>query len=422
MRFSALAHFFPKQKAATRIADQHRYVLYGGTRGPGKSYWLRWYLLRRLLRLAARGVWNARVGLFCEDYPALKDRQISKIETEFPAWLGRVQETKSDGLGFHLRPEYGGGVLALRNLDDPAKYQSAEFAAMGIDELTKNRERVFHILRGSLRWPGVDFCQFVAASNSNGLGREWVRQYFIERNLPAELKGHERDFVYIQASPRDNPYLTATYWDDLATLPERLRRSWLDGDWYVANEGVVFSEFTDANLTDDEPDPKIPIEIAFDDGYIDPRAILFIQRTAARVLVFDEFYHQRHLGELCAREIVEYAAARGLTLDLAVGSHEAVEFREHLRRQDIVARGLPAPIVDGIANLRGLICDGKGYRALWVNRKCHHLLAELQEGYHYDDERKTSEKPADESNHACDALRTWAWVRARRAEFVGPAS
>ena len=47
--------------------------------------------------------------------------------------------------GFRLHAQYGGGVLALRNLDDPNKYQDTRFAAIGIDELTKNPERTFHI-------------------------------------------------------------------------------------------------------------------------------------------------------------------------------------------------------------------------------------------------------------------------------------
>jgi len=41
-----------------------------------------------------------RAAMFCEDYPTLKDRQISKMEVEFPSWLGKIKETKTDGLAF----------------------------------------------------------------------------------------------------------------------------------------------------------------------------------------------------------------------------------------------------------------------------------------------------------------------------------
>ena len=35
--------------SADRAADSHRYLLFGGARGPGKSYWLGWHGLRRLV-------------------------------------------------------------------------------------------------------------------------------------------------------------------------------------------------------------------------------------------------------------------------------------------------------------------------------------------------------------------------------------
>ena len=71
MKFSELANFHPKQVEATKVADAHRYTLFGGSRGPGKSYWLRFYLLRLLLIWGAQGHKGVRVMLGCEDYPSL---------------------------------------------------------------------------------------------------------------------------------------------------------------------------------------------------------------------------------------------------------------------------------------------------------------------------------------------------------------
>lgn len=357
---------------------------------------------------------RVRVGLFCENYPALKDRQISKIATEFPPMLGTLQESRADGLAFHLRDDYGGGILALRNLDDPTKYQSAEFAGIAIDELTKNRESTFHILRGSLRWPGIDDTFFVAASNSNGIGREWVRSFWIEKKLPKELAGYADQFAYIPTSPRENPYLSEQYWNDLDTLPDHLRRSWRDGDWYVPNLGVVYSDFSDANLTDDEPVPGIPIEVAIDDGYQDPRAILFIQRRGTRILVFDELYHSQHLPERCVEEMLARCQQYGFARPrYATRSHESPELEDRLRRRNIASVGAVVPVVDGISFVRSLILDGNGVRTLFVHRRCRNLIREMQEGYIYRDDRD-SEEPQDRDNHACDALKNYLWQRVRR--------
>src|ERR1700677_1054313 len=97
----------------------HRFLLYGGQAGGGKSHFLRWWSVFYLMALAEQGVKGATVGLFCEDYPSLLDRQISKIRTEFPPGLGVLKEGVTRD--FHLTPRYGSGRILLRNLDDPAK-------------------------------------------------------------------------------------------------------------------------------------------------------------------------------------------------------------------------------------------------------------------------------------------------------------
>ena len=65
------------------------------------------------------------MGLFCETYPDLEDRQLKKIKAEFPGWLGELNLQRRD---FVLKEELGGGIIACRNLDDPQKYLSTEYA------------------------------------------------------------------------------------------------------------------------------------------------------------------------------------------------------------------------------------------------------------------------------------------------------
>lgn len=153
MKWSDLFTTTDKQKTALEAIRRSKYVLYGGARGGGKSWLLRWYLLQFLIEMYKQGYENARVMLACESYPVLQDRQIAKISTEFPFWLGEVKSTKTEGLGFYLKPEFGGGAIMLRNLDNPEKYMGAEFAAIGVDQIEKIKKDTFDILIGSLRWP-----------------------------------------------------------------------------------------------------------------------------------------------------------------------------------------------------------------------------------------------------------------------------
>lgn len=452
--FSELCGFSEKQWIATDTADAHKYTLFGGSRGPGKSYWLRWYHVRRLLRWAAMGHRNVSVMLACEDYPSLKDRHMSKIATEFPLWLGQLRETKEKGLGFHLYPQYGGGSILLRNLDDPTKFMSAEFAGIGIDELTKNPVSTFDVLRGSLRWAGIADTYFVGATNP---AANWVRNYWIEGDFPAPLQPHASDFAFVPALPTDNPHLDPSYWQMLETLSGPLREAWLHGDWYAAVEGLVYDTFNADNIVDTEPDPERPFEIAIDDGYIDPRATLFIQKQAnGDILVFDELYETKTLEEETIRTIfdrclahfgtgafgqsladnniewdtldvsqrAEMATRYGLKVpEMAAVSHEAVALQNRFRRANIVARnwlsvkagGGESTRLAAITLTRSLICDGKGYRAIKIHKRCRKLLDEINAGYKYPEGKHGLEtKPQDGNDHAANALESYVWLRCRR--------
>jgi len=102
-------------------------------------------LIRYYQQTGKKGI---QVGLFCEDYPTLQDRQLSKLKFEFPEWLGTYSDKTHN---YTVKSEYGGGVIAFRNLDEISKYKSAEFAMIGVDELTQNPEEIFTFLRTRLR-------------------------------------------------------------------------------------------------------------------------------------------------------------------------------------------------------------------------------------------------------------------------------
>lgn len=234
------------------------FVLYEGEASGGKSYGLRWWLVDFLVdAYESLGLTAVTVGLFCEDYPTLKDRHISKMRVEFPPWLGRL--TKTDGgLDFVLRPEYGSGAIALRNLADPSKYFSAEFAAIAVEELTKHSLSVFNDLRFRLRWPGIPRPKFAAGTNPGGVGHAWVKKYWITKDYPPEFKGVDKrtgeayditnQFARVTAKASDNPYINSAYHTSNLTLPPEMARKVAYGDWDVYT-GQYFPYF----------DPKIHV-------------------------------------------------------------------------------------------------------------------------------------------------------------------
>jgi hypothetical protein len=296
-----MARFSPRQLDAVAASDSGRkkFILYGGALGGGKSYLLRWLGVRRLMLLHQKyGIEHAAGMLACEDYPSLKDRQLQKISREFPSWLGNLYASHKDyGSCFMLHEKWGGGALCFRNLDDPSKYASSEWAFIGVDELTKNEYDVFTFLRTRLRWPGLPDieCQFWGGTNPGSIGHGWVKQLWMDKDFPPEWirpKDYRSTFAYIPSKATDNPYLDEAYWSMLETLPENLRKAFKDGDWDIFI-GQAFPEFSRQKhvIPPIMPPDNARIYMTYDWGYGKPFSIgwWFIDHDG-RAIRFKEWY------------------------------------------------------------------------------------------------------------------------------------
>lgn len=231
--FSKLSGFFPKQLEALHASKRFKFTLFGGSVGSGKSRWLRWACVYWLMDYYSRyQIPGVRAGLFCEDYPSLNDRHLTKIKFEFPDWLGTYNEARKE---FTLKPEYGSGIIAFRNLDDPSKYLSVEFAVIAIDEINRNPKTTFDMLRSRHRWPGIKDVKFLAGCNP--MGEAWVKNMWVKRLFSPDEK-EQYEFVFVPALPTDNPFLPIEYYKSLESLPETQRKAYLEGNWDAFDEGL----------------------------------------------------------------------------------------------------------------------------------------------------------------------------------------
>jgi len=300
-KFTQLANFQDKQLAAwyKLLTPECKYLLYGGAAAGGKSYFMRWTAIGLGMYYYIKyGIKNVPIGLFSEDYPTLKDRQIIKMKTEIPPYIGRLVDSQDLGYIFQGAKEYGEFLVLLRNLDDPSKYASVEFAAIGVEELTKNTKTTFDDLRFRLRFPGIKDVKFFAATNPGSKGHGFVKKLWIKPDV-SDLDKEQARFFFISAKYEDNKYIDEDYVNQLDSLPEDKRRAFKDGSWDVF-EGQFFTEFNDNHICDPlVPRSNIPKVGGMDWGLSKPFCMLgavlhtvYMQdgRTFNRLYVYKEYY------------------------------------------------------------------------------------------------------------------------------------
>jgi hypothetical protein len=279
VNLSDLVRPTPKQREFLQAIQQYWFVLFGGAAGGGKSFILQWWSVICVLKaFTVHGVRNTKFLLACEDYPALEGRHLSAWR--IPRWMGEIKNSSMEGLRFKLVDSLGGGMVMLRNLDDPGKYDSEEFIGIAVDEWTKNPWKVFDELRKRLRWPAMADTPhlpcgghladkigalvecpipahhgaaawnfpFAMGSNPGGPSHSQTKEIFVDgdfRNFP-ELAPIKEHFHFVRSRSTDNPYNPADYKEkNLDTLPEQMRLAYAEGDWNVF-VGQYFSNFIKA--------------------------------------------------------------------------------------------------------------------------------------------------------------------------------
>jgi phage terminase large subunit len=367
-------HFTDKQREALEAVFAYDFVLYGGARYGGKSRWMRWTNVILLLYwYHSMGLRNVRTAIFCESYPTLKDRQISKIVVEFPSWLGVLKESQEEGFGFYLNEQNGSGAVMLRNLDDPDKYKSAEFAAISVDQLEMNVYETFELLRGSKRWPGIAHTKFLGSANPGGVGHGWIKRLWIDRDFPKEMDVIKEQFKFIQSLPKDNPYLEKSYWDELNSLSPDLRKAWVDGDWNIF-EGQAFNQFRkDRHVVQPFEIPvSWPRWRGIDWGFRRPMVCLWVAKDpdTGRQYVYRELHEVELTDRQQAKRVLEWTppgeAIQITYADPAMWTRKNVEDRVTSTADEYRAEGL-------------IITKGDNDR-LSGKRKVDRLLANLPDG------------------------------------------
>lgn len=177
---------------------------------------------------------------------------------------------------------------------------SNEYDVIGIEEATQFTEDQVVRLATRNRSTRTDFKpRMYYTCNPGGVGHQWVKRLFIDRNYRNSEK--PEDYVFIPAKVYDNLALmdaNPEYIDSLKNLPEDLRRAYLEGDW----DGLMGQFFKEWRRDKHVCEPfDIPSHWnkfrSMDWGYNDPCCVLWLACAPdSRIYVYDEIYQTQTLA------------------------------------------------------------------------------------------------------------------------------
>ena len=234
------------------LASNEDEVLFAGGRGSGKSA----ALLVDPLRYCTNK--NFRALIIRRTMPELLELIGRAKEIYYQAFPGVVWKQQDKVFTFPSGATIWFGYCD--SIDDAERYRGQQYTWLGIDELTQyETPEIYNKLKGSLRTTDPKLKIYIrSTSNPTGKGRWWVKEYFIdnaESGVPFYVEydtpiGKMRiSRKWFQSTVMDNPALIKNnpqYLATLASLPDALRKQWLEGSW-DAIEGMAFPEFNAKN-------------------------------------------------------------------------------------------------------------------------------------------------------------------------------
>jgi|HubBroStandDraft_6_1064221.scaffolds.fasta_scaffold06412_11 phage terminase large subunit len=278
---------FPQQRKFHK--SQAKYRLFGGAAGPGKTKALLWEAIYR-----ARDVPGSDGLLLRRTYGELESSLLAYFRRDVPrAFYKKYNESK------HVVTWLNGSTTRFgycRNESDVYRYQGAEFLFIGLDELTHFTLKQWQFLTSRNRCPVPDSkCSMAGATNPGNIGHAWVKALWIDHKPPADFAQSglydPDDYKFIAARLADNPIYAndVEYRRTLETLPEHLRKAFLDGDWNVF-AGQYFDIFDYGRHTARPEEIRLeawwPRWISIDWGFQHPSAVYWHCAVPAVAAVF----------------------------------------------------------------------------------------------------------------------------------------
>jgi hypothetical protein len=436
----------PKQEEALKRSEFE--VLYGGSRGGGKTdagiVWLTEYLKE----------------------PRFRALVIRRNADDLSDWLDRAYKIlKPFGIKIAYRPAVltfpSGAVIRTGHLKDAnayTKYQGHEYSRILIEELTQiPTEKLYLQLTSSCRTSNPKFVpQIFLTTNPGNLGHSWVKKRFIDVapvGKPYYDKLTKKWRVYIPATIDDNPTLKkadpsyVTWLDGLKETDEQLWKAWRYGDWDIF-AGQFFREFRRDihTVRPFEPKPRFAKVGSMDWGYNAPFCFLAsaVQTvdhrtddgdviTFQRVWTYKEFYGTERSPKQWAELIqkgFDLSEFKAIYCDPSM-FHRKTDGSESIAKQfqnvwldkGHLLRQASNDRLAGWSRMHDWLSIAPDDKPYWyISEACHNLIRTLPEMQHNDPKTEHDELRIEDINttledHAVDAARyklvSLKWIDAK---------
>lgn len=413
-------------------------LLYGGAKGGGKTklfciwvfYWANWLIeffdIQKPLEYPLPVGWIGRLrGV---------DFNSTTLETwkrTIPAKAYTLRNKPSEIIiQNRVKVLFGG----LDNQESIEKFNSAEFAFIGLDQGEEVEQDDVSTLLASLRlkYNGKE-PPYKALFTAN------PRAGYLKKNF---IKAPGPGTYFIQALPKDNPFLAKDYEKDLEKRyghNPALLKAYKDGDWDVF-EGAFFETFSRKhcvyNPQDVEILPSWPKFRSVDWGLHSPMAVYWhAVGPDGHIYTYREWYKTGYLDTQAAKEIAAITESNHEKIEYTIGDPQSFPVHiEHwkfgkiqsVKRSDVWAEN-GVPLIMGDSNrVNGwsrmlqymqVRPYGTSESTFWhISSSCEHLIDEILSAQRSD---KNIEDVSDKSvDHGLESCRLF--LMSQKPSFLSP--